>query len=141
MVQTTHNVTRPPDHLATEYLTYVWPSPILRTRSPTPVMILVAAHHVAPVTCTPWEKQTWFSTRNKNKGKTTKTSRIQIQTEASQILITDQTKVLVTWFLKSALTVTLNWGIKFSLLYILLPLKVIQALELLIKESRESFIG
>jgi hypothetical protein len=51
-------------------------------------MILVAAHHVTPTTCTPRYKQTWFSTWNKDKGKTTETSQIQIQTKVSQLLIT-----------------------------------------------------
>jgi hypothetical protein len=38
-------------------------------------------------------------TRIDNKGRTTETSWIQIQTKATQLLITYQTKVLVTWFL------------------------------------------
>jgi hypothetical protein len=48
----------------------VQPSPILCTRSHTPAMILVAARHAAPATCTPRDKQTRFSKRNKNKRKT-----------------------------------------------------------------------
>jgi hypothetical protein len=48
----------------------VRPSPILFTRSPTPTTILVAAHHAAPATCTPRDKQTQFSKRNKGKRKT-----------------------------------------------------------------------
>jgi hypothetical protein len=51
--QTAHRVTRPPDHSATEYSTCAWPSPVLCTRSPTPATILIAVHHVAPVTYTP----------------------------------------------------------------------------------------
>jgi hypothetical protein len=43
----------------------VQPSPILYTRSPTPTTILVATHHTAPITCTLWDKQMWFSTRTK----------------------------------------------------------------------------
>jgi hypothetical protein len=39
----------------------VRPSPVLCTRSHTPAMILVAARHVAPATCTPQDKQTRFS--------------------------------------------------------------------------------
>jgi hypothetical protein len=43
-------------------------------------MILVAARHAAPATCTPRDKQTRFSKQNKNKDKTTEMSWIQIQT-------------------------------------------------------------
>jgi hypothetical protein len=52
----------------------MWPSPVLYTWSPTLAAILVAARHAAPITCTPWDKETWFSTWTKDKGKTTKTS-------------------------------------------------------------------
>jgi hypothetical protein len=45
----------------------VRPSPVLCTRSPTPATILVAARHAAPATCTPRDKQTRFSERNKDK--------------------------------------------------------------------------
>jgi hypothetical protein len=48
----------------------VRPSPVLCTRSPTPSMILVAACHATPATCTPREKQTRFSKQNKDKRKT-----------------------------------------------------------------------
>jgi hypothetical protein len=48
----------------------VRPSPVLCTRSPTPATILIAAHHAVPATCTPRDKQTWFSKRNKDKRKT-----------------------------------------------------------------------
>jgi hypothetical protein len=54
------------------------------TRSPTLAMILVAAHHVTPVTYTPKDKQTRFSTCTKIKVKTTEMFRIQIQTIACQ---------------------------------------------------------
>jgi hypothetical protein len=40
-----------------------------------------------------------YPTKIDNKGRTMETSLIQIQTEASQLLITYQTKVLGTWFL------------------------------------------
>jgi hypothetical protein len=50
----------------------VQPSPVLYTRSPTLAMILVAARHAAPATCTTCVKQKRFSTRNKDKGKTIK---------------------------------------------------------------------
>jgi hypothetical protein len=46
------------------------PSLVLWTRSPTPAMILVTALHEAPATCTPRDKQTRFSNRNKGKIKT-----------------------------------------------------------------------
>jgi hypothetical protein len=48
----------------------VRPTPVLCTRSPTPVTVLVAARHAAPATCTPRDKQTRFSERNKGKRKT-----------------------------------------------------------------------
>jgi hypothetical protein len=47
----------------------VRPSPVLCTRSPTPATFLVTARHAALATCTPWDKQTWFSKRNKDKRK------------------------------------------------------------------------
>jgi hypothetical protein len=63
MVQTAHNITQPLDRPSTEYLSCVWPSPVLYTRSPTYATILVATRHAAPVTCTPRDKQMRFSTR------------------------------------------------------------------------------
>jgi hypothetical protein len=87
MVHTAHNVTRPLDHPATKYPTCAT-IPILCTRSPTPAMVLVAARHAAPATCTPWDKQTRFSTRNKDKGKTIEMSRIRIQIPPSLWFIT-----------------------------------------------------
>jgi hypothetical protein len=47
----------------------VRPSPVLYIRSPTPFTVLVAARHAAPTTCTPRDKQTRFSERNKGKRK------------------------------------------------------------------------
>jgi hypothetical protein len=41
--------------------------PVLCTRSPTPATIFIAARHAAPATCTPRDKQTQFSRRNKDK--------------------------------------------------------------------------
>jgi hypothetical protein len=67
-------------------------SPVLCTRSLTPTMILIAAHHAAPAACTPRDKQTWFSKETKNNGKTTEMSWILIQTPASQWLITIKPK-------------------------------------------------
>jgi hypothetical protein len=66
----------------------VRPSPILCTRSSTPATILIAVRHAAPATCISQDKQTWFFTRYKDKGKTTKMSCIRIQTSPSQWLIT-----------------------------------------------------
>jgi hypothetical protein len=43
------------------------PSLVLCTRSPIPIMILVAARHATPATCTPRDKQTRFSERKKDK--------------------------------------------------------------------------
>jgi hypothetical protein len=76
----------------------VWSFPVLCTKSPTSATILITAHHAALVTCTLRDKQTWFSTWNKVKGKTTEISQIRIQTMACQWLITYQIKVLSTWF-------------------------------------------
>jgi hypothetical protein len=45
-------------------------SPTLCTRSPTPATVLVATRHAAHATCTPRDKQTWFSKQNKDKRKT-----------------------------------------------------------------------
>jgi hypothetical protein len=87
-VQTTHNVTRPLDHPATEYPTCAWSSQVLCTRSSTPTMILVVVCHAAPVTYTPRDKQMWFSTWNKYEGKTIEMSWIRIQASACQWLIT-----------------------------------------------------
>jgi hypothetical protein len=64
------------------------PCLVLCTRSPTLVMILVTARHATAGTWTPQDKQTRFSTRNKDTGKTTELSRIRIQTSVSQWLIT-----------------------------------------------------
>jgi hypothetical protein len=47
----------------------VRPSPVLCTRSPTPATVLVTIRHAAPATCTPRDKQTRFSKRNKDKRK------------------------------------------------------------------------
>jgi hypothetical protein len=76
------SITRPPSTRP------VRPCSVLCTRSPTHAMILVAARHAAPATCTPWDKQTWFSNWNKNTDKTIEPSRIRIQTSPSQWLIT-----------------------------------------------------
>jgi hypothetical protein len=67
---------------------HVRPSLVLCTRSTTRVMILVAACHTAPITCTPRDKQTRFSNEIKNKSKITEMPRIRIQTLPSQWLIT-----------------------------------------------------
>jgi hypothetical protein len=84
-----HDITWPPDHPATKYLTCVWSSPILRTKSPTPVSILIAACHVASTTYTSQDKQTCFCTLNDSIWvSSTEMCQIQIQTRTSQLLIT-----------------------------------------------------
>jgi hypothetical protein len=84
-----HGVTQPLDHLATEYLTCVWSSLILCTKSPTPASILVIARHVTFTTYTSRDKQTRFSTPNNSMWvSSTEMCRIQIQTRTSQLLIT-----------------------------------------------------
>jgi hypothetical protein len=57
----------------------VRPTPILCIKSTTPAMILIVAHHVAPATCTPLDKQTRFFKRNRDKGKTTKMPRFEFK--------------------------------------------------------------
>jgi hypothetical protein len=46
IIRIAHGITRPPDHLTTEYPTYVWSFSILCTKSPTPTSIFVTVHHV-----------------------------------------------------------------------------------------------
>jgi hypothetical protein len=89
MMWITHGVTRPPDRLATEYLTYARSSPILRTKSPTPASIIIIARHIAFATYTSWDKQMHFSTPNSWTWISSIEMRlIQIQTRISQLLIT-----------------------------------------------------
>jgi hypothetical protein len=89
MMQITNGVTQPPDRAATEYLTCVWSSLILRTKSPTSASTLVVARHVAFTTYTSRDKQTCFSTPNNSIWvSSTKMHRIQIQTKPNQLLIT-----------------------------------------------------
>jgi hypothetical protein len=63
--------TAPPDILTTRPPSTwpVRPSPVLCIRSPTPATFLVTARHATPATCTPRDKQTRFSKRNKGKRK------------------------------------------------------------------------
>jgi hypothetical protein len=64
-------------------------------------MIIMADRHAAHATYTQQDKQTLFSTQNKDKvSRTTKMSRNWIQIMTYQWLITYQTNVLTTWFLK-----------------------------------------
>jgi hypothetical protein len=101
--------TAPPDHSTARPPSTrpMRPSSILCTRSPTPATILVAARHAAPGTCTPRDKQTWFSKRNKGKRKKMKLSRIWIQTSPSQWLITIKPR---------------NWPLGFSISPLMSPL-------------------
>jgi hypothetical protein len=63
-------------------------------------MILVAARHAAPTTCTPRDKQTQFSKRNKDKSKTKQTIPDSNSNLAKSMIHHNQTKELTTWFLK-----------------------------------------
>jgi hypothetical protein len=74
------------------------PSSVLCTRSSTPATVLVAVRHAAPATCTPRDKQTRFSKRNK--GKTVPDSNSNI---AKSMTHHNQTKELTTWFLNLSL--------------------------------------
>jgi hypothetical protein len=78
----------------------VRPSLVLCIRPPTHTMILITVWHAAPVICTLWNKQTWFSTQTKIKVKQIEMSWIWIQTSACQWLITYQIKELTSWFLR-----------------------------------------
>jgi hypothetical protein len=62
-------------------------------------MILIAAHHAAPTTCTPRDKQTRFSKRNKDKRKTKQTIPDSNSILAKSMTHHNQTKELITWFL------------------------------------------
>jgi hypothetical protein len=64
-------------------------------------MILVTAHYAAPATCTPRDKQTRFSKRNKIKGKQNKIVPDSNSNLAKSMTHHNQTKELTTWFLKA----------------------------------------
>jgi hypothetical protein len=80
-------------HTASPDLSIIWPpsiwhmwlSSILCTRSPTPVMILVATCHAAPTTCTPRDKQTWFSKWNETKIKIKQTKHLRFEFKHRQV--------------------------------------------------------
>jgi hypothetical protein len=65
-------------------------------------MILVAAHNAAPTTCTPRDKQTRFSTRNKDKGKNRNVPDSNSNL-AKSMTHHNQTKELIAWFLTYAI--------------------------------------
>jgi hypothetical protein len=93
--------TVPPDLLISRLSSTkpVRPSSILCTRSPTPDMVLIAACHAAPASCTQRDKQTRFFKQTKDKGKTNESCRIRIQTSPSQWLFTIKPR---------------NWSLDFS---------------------------
>jgi hypothetical protein len=62
-------------------------------------MVLVAAHHAAPATCTPRDKQTRFSERNKDKRKAKQNYPGFEFNFARSMTHHNQTKELITWFL------------------------------------------
>jgi hypothetical protein len=64
-------------------------------------MILIAARHTAPTTCTPRDKQTRFSERNKDKRKTKQNVPHSNSNLAKSMTHHNQTKELISWFLKS----------------------------------------
>jgi hypothetical protein len=98
MVQIAHSVTRLLDRPTTEYPTCV--------TIPDPLHQVFYSFH-DPCRCPSYHTYHLDTTRqeniihhtNKDNGKTIKTSRIRIQTKASQLLITTQTNALITWFL------------------------------------------
>jgi hypothetical protein len=77
----------------------VRPSPVLCTRFPTLVTIIVAARHAAPATCTPQGKQTRFSNETKIKEKQNETILDLNSNLAKSMTHHNQTKELTTWFL------------------------------------------
>jgi hypothetical protein len=104
-----HTWCRP--HTVSPDLSIVWPpstrpvrpSPVHCTRSPNPTTIIVAACHVTRATYTPRDKQSQFSKRYKDKGKTTEISCIRIQTSPSQLHITIKPRNIPLYFLISPL--------------------------------------
>jgi hypothetical protein len=62
-------------------------------------MILIAARHAAPATCTPRDKQTRFSKQNKDKRKTNETVPDSNSNVTKSMNHHNQTKKLTTWFL------------------------------------------
>jgi hypothetical protein len=86
----------------------VRPSAVLCTRSPTPATILAAARHAVPNTCTPRDKKTWFSKRNRDKGKT-QNFLDSNSNLASQWLITIKSR---------------NWSLCFSISPLMSPLTI-----------------
>jgi hypothetical protein len=62
-------------------------------------MVLIAARHAAPVTCTPRDKQTRFSNETKVKEKQNKTVLDSNSILTKSMTHHNQTKELATWFL------------------------------------------
>jgi hypothetical protein len=80
-------------------------------------MILVATCHAAPATCTPRDKKTRFSERNKDKRKTKQNETILDSNSnlAKSMTHHNQTKELTTWFLNLLLDESIdNKGTKFE---------------------------
>jgi hypothetical protein len=73
------------------------------TRSPTLVTVFVAARHATPTSCTPRDKQTRFSKRNKVKVKVKQNKTILDLNSNLTKLMThhNQIKELTTWFLRA----------------------------------------
>jgi hypothetical protein len=69
------------------------------TQRPTPTIILTVARHAAHVTCTPWDKQTRFSTRNKDKRKNHWNVPDLSSNIGKSMTHHNKTKELATWFL------------------------------------------
>jgi hypothetical protein len=74
-------------------------SSVLCIMSPTPATVLVAAHHAAPATCTPRDKQTRFFERNKDKRKTKQNVPHLNSNLVKSMTHHNQTKELTIWFL------------------------------------------
>jgi hypothetical protein len=65
----------------------------------TPATVLVAACHAAPATCTPRDKKTRFSERNKDKRKIKQNIPHSNSNLAKSMTHHNQIKELTTWFL------------------------------------------
>jgi hypothetical protein len=62
-------------------------------------MVLIATRHAAPATCTPRDKQTWFSNETKIKEKQNETIPVSNSNFAKSMTHHNQTKERSTWFL------------------------------------------
>jgi hypothetical protein len=77
-------------------------------------MILIAAHHAAPTTCTPRDQQTRFSKQNEDKRKTKQNYPASNSNLAKSMTHHNQTKELMTWILNLSLDESIPLGFSIS---------------------------